>query len=294
MEKNKTTQLLMLVIILMVIGIGFAVFKLITVNRDYEALSVEMGETITAKDLLEDDLKVLYSEYDSVQTENTVINEKLKEEQQKISDMITQMKRERTYSANEIKKLRAEIDTKTRILKSYVAQIDSLDRLNHQLIAENNEVRKNNKRLQYEMETVVEHNDQLELTVEMASVVKASNFKSLCYKRKGKTTHRASKVRQIQNVFTLVENNIAEKGERTIYVRIVRPDGHVMSKDINNIFEFKGGSLAFSEKRNVKYDGAFLDVIIYYDVTEDLLPGDYTVELYMDDNIIGKTGFTLD
>ena len=293
MEKNKTSQILLLVIIVMVIGIGFTTFKLVSLNKNFTELSNQMEETISAKDLIEEDLRVLYSEYDSIQTENTNMNMKLDQEQEKISVLLDELKTVKSYNAQQIKQYRAEIETLRGIMKSYVFQIDSLNQLNNQLIAENSQVRESNEKLKYEIEEVVEHNDQLELTVEKASIVKASNLKLLTFKRKGKQTQKASKVSQLQTVFTLVENSIAEKGSRTVYARIIRPDSHVLSKNLNNLFEYKGSSIAFSESREVQYDGQFLDVVIYYDVEQELLAGEYTVEVYMDDNIIGVNKMTL-
>lgn len=252
-----------------------------------------MGETVTAKDLLQEDLEVLYSEYDSIQTENDSMNKKLGKEQEKIALLLEELQTVKTYNANQIRKYQDEVETLRGIMKSYVYQIDSLNQLNNQLIAENNEVRESNQRLQYEIEEVVEHNDELEMTVQKASVIRATNIKSAGYKSRGRETDRANRITQIQTQFTLVENAVAEIGERTIFVRIVRPDGFVLVKNTENVFTYEEQAIAFSESRTVQYDGNFLDVVIYYDVEQELLEGTYQVELYMDGNIIGTTDFLL-
>jgi uncharacterized coiled-coil DUF342 family protein len=294
MNKEKVTRLLTLLIIILLIGVGFAAYKLITLNRQYEEVVQQMGETISAKDLIEEDLNRLYADYDSIQTENDSMNDKLFEEKEKIAVLIEELQTVKSYNASQIRKYQSEIETLRGIMKSYVYQIDSLNQLNTKLIAENNEVRESHERLKYEMDEVVNKNDELELTVEEASAVKATNVQALTFNRRGRETDKARRVEQIQTRFTLMENSIAEAGERTIYVRILRPDGYILVKDTDNLFTYEEELLAFSESRAVQYENDFLDVVIYYDLDQEVLEGKYQVELYMDGNLIGFTDFLLE
>jgi hypothetical protein len=294
MNKEKVTRLLTLLIIILLIGVGFAAYKLITLNRQYEEVVQQMGETISAKDLIEEDLNRLYADYDSIQTENDSMNDKLSEEKEKIAVLIEELQTVKSYNASQIRKYQSEIETLRGIMKSYVYQIDSLNQLNTKLIAENNEVRESHERLKYEMDEVVNKNDELELTVEEASVVKATNVQALTFNRRGRETDKARRVEQIQTRFTLMENTIAEAGERTIYVRILRPDGYVLVKNTDNLFTYEEELLAFSESRTVQYENEFLDVVIYYDLDQEVLEGKYQVELYMNGKLIGVSDFLLD
>ncbi len=293
MDAKKTTKLLTLLIIIMLLAVGYAAYKIITLNRDYNSLKSEMSETVTAKDLMEEDLKVLYNEYDSIQTENDSMNVKLQEEQEKIALLLKEIKTVKNYNASEVKKYRAEIETLRGIMKSYVYQIDSLNQLNNQLMAENNEVRQNNQRLKYEIDEVVEHNDALEQTVQKAAIIRAANIRTTGHKSNGKEVRNARRVSQIQTHFTLIENNVAEPGERTVYLRLIRPDGFVLVKNTENMFNYEDMNIPFSESRTVQYEGENLDVVIYYDVEQDLLKGTYQAVLFMEGRIIGTTEFML-
>jgi chromosome segregation ATPase len=293
MNQKQTTNLLTLIIIVLIIGIGFAAYKLVILNRNFDVLNKEIEKTISAKDLLEEDLKFLYSEYDSIQTENDSMNVKLKEEQEKIAVLLNELKSVKAYNASQIRQYQGEIETLRGIMKSYVFQIDSLNQLNNELIAENNAVRESHERLKYEMDEVVEKNDVLEMTVEKASTIKATNITSRCFNNRGRENDKAKKVTQVQTSFTLIENQIAEQGERTIYLRIIRPDGFVLIQNSENVFEFEEEIIAFTESRKVLYDGNFLDVIIYYNANQEFLEGKYDVELYMNGTIIGTSSFLL-
>ncbi len=298
MDNKKKTNLLLLLIIIMVIAIGIAGYYIIEMNRNYEQLQTEMSETISAKDLIEEDLQELYTDYDSIQVENDSMAKKLNEEKEKISVLLEELKTVKANNASIINRYKDEVETLRSIMKTYVYQIDSLNQLNTKLIAESNEVRDANKRIKYEMDEVINKNDELELTVEKAAMVKATNIVSQPYKKDNffssdREADKAGKVDKIHTSFTLVENSIAEPGPRTIYLRIVRPDDYVLVNDDDNLFTYEEENLAYSASRDIQYDGNFLDVVIYYDVQQTLLAGKYTVELYMDGYKIGTTDFTL-
>ncbi len=299
MDKDKTTRLLTLLIIVMVIAIGVVGYLLIEMNQDYDNLEKELGQTVSAKEFIEEDLEELYTDYDSIQTENDSMEKKLNKEQEKIAVLLDELKTVKANNAAVIRKYKEETETLRRIMKSYVYQIDSLNQLNNQLMAENNEVRESNQRLQYEMDEVVNKNDQLELTVQKAAMVKATSIVAQPFKKDNffssdREANKAGKVDKIETSFTLIENSVAEPGPRTIYLRIVRPDGYVLVNNDENIFTFEEESLAYSASRDIQYDGQFLDVTIYYDVQQSLLPGKYPVELYMDGYMIGSTDFILE
>ncbi|MFO7789444.1 MAG: hypothetical protein ACQES1_07125 [Bacteroidota bacterium] len=299
MNNKQKTNLLTLLIIIMLIAIGVAGYFLVNLNRDYENLETELSETISAKDLIEEDLEALYSDYDSIQVENDSMSAKLDEEKEKIATLLDELQTVKANNAAVIQKYKNEVETLRKIMKSYVYQIDSLNQLNTELIEESNKVRENHQRLQHEMDEVVNKSDQLELTVQKAAMIKATNITSQPYKKDNffssdRETDKAGKVDKINTSFTLVENDIAEPGPRTIYLRIVRPDGYVLVNDDTNVFTFEEEKLAYSASRDIQYDGNFLDVVIYYDVQQTLLEGKYEVQLYMDDYMIGKTDFILE
>ncbi|MDA3819806.1 MAG: hypothetical protein PF590_05030 [Candidatus Delongbacteria bacterium] len=298
MDNKKKTNLLLLLIIVMVVAIGIAGYYLVEMNRDYEELQTELSETVSAKDLIAEDLQELYADYDTIEVKNDSMAKKLDEEKEKISVLLEELKSVKANNAGIIRKYKDEVETMRSIMKSYVYQIDSLNQLNTKLIAESNEVREHNLRIKNEMDEVINKNDELELTVEKAAMIKATNIVSQPYKKDNffssdREADKAGKVDKINTSFTLIENRIAEPGPRTIYLRFIRPDGYVLVNDDNNIFTYEEENLAYSASRDIQYDGNFLDVVIYYDVQQTLLAGKYTVELYMDGYKIGTTDFTL-
>lgn len=64
--------------------------------------------------------------------------------------------------------------------------------------------------------------------------------------------------------FTLAGNDLAEPGERTVYVRITSPDGYVQSNASAATFEFEGERLTYTASRDVDYQNEDLAVGVYY------------------------------
>lgn len=39
-----------------------------------------------------------------------------------------------------------------------------------------------------------------------------------------------------------------------MYIRITRPDGELLTKDINNVFSFENGMIGYSAKKNMNME----------------------------------------
>jgi hypothetical protein len=74
-------------------------------------------------------------------------------------------------------------------------------------------------------------------------------------------------------------------------MRIIRPDDIVLASDINNNFEFNGEKVVYSAMRQLEYENKDIDICIFWDRNEDLIPGIYTVILYCEGFEIGYSTF---
>ena len=93
--------------------------------------------------------------------------------------------------------------------------------------------------------------------------------------------------------FTLGRNVTAKRGARTIYLRIIRPDGEVIAASSKSFFKFQNTSLTYSARREIEYEGERLDVAIYWPNDGSLSKGEYTADLFCDNQQIGTTKFIL-
>ena len=121
----------------------------------------------------------------------------------------------------------------------------------------------------------------------------AKDITAATLNRKRKETSRINLIDKLRICFTLRENPIATPGEKEVYMRVIRPDSLVITTSPDNIFDYKGDKLVYSESRLVDYMNQDIEMCIFLDNTGDFIIGTYSVQLYLENNVIGRTTFTL-
>lgn len=112
---------------------------------------------------------------------------------------------------------------------------------------------------------------------------------------KQSSTNRASRAEMIKLCGVIGENKIAKRGKKTLYLRIISPEAMVLEGSTGEpqTFSFDGVSGVYSVKREIDYTNEAQDVCIYYTVNSELPTGQYIVELYESETLIGTTTFDL-
>jgi FtsZ-binding cell division protein ZapB len=252
-----------------------------------------ISEITTEKVSLENELKLLSQDYDSLQTSNDTLNVQLKMEQEKISELLDRMKVFRNNSYFEINKYKRELGTLKGVLRDYIVQIDSLNTRNQLLTAEN-------KRVKKQIDWVKDRNTKLEETSEsMKEVISRAATLSLqdlnCkpINKKGKDVRKISKTVKLVANFTLQKNVTASTGAKEIFIRITRPDEVVLGNPENLLFDFENTKLGYSAKREIDFEGEQIDVAIFWDNDGSLIRGEYKVDVFAEGNHLGTARFLL-
>lgn len=287
--QNKKDKTLMIIIGgLSVVLIVLFIFFMVERSNNKKHIAAIHQE----KELLEQELTELSSNYDDLKTTNDTLNEKLVVEQEKIATLLVEMKKFRDNSYAEINRYKREIGTLKTVLRSYVVQIDSLNRLNEKLTAENvqvkqqiNWVRERNTKLEKEQKN-------MQKVIAIAGALKAENFVVVPINKKGKEVNW-KKCFQLRADFIIPKNITAKRGTRTVYLRLTRPDGKVIAFSDKSFFKYQNVSLTYSAKREFEYEGERLEMSIYWPNDGSLIKGKYTAELFCDNESIGSTEFFL-
>lgn len=291
-KTDRTTKVLIgliSVLSIAVIILGYMVYDL---SRRNKTIIIKSEEVTVEKEKLREQLNDLLDEYNSLQSNNDSLNSEIQKDKERIRLLIEELDKAKNFSYQMQKKYEQEMASLRKIMRHYVYQIDSLNQLNQQLISENVQIKIEHNRIKNEFDEVVTKNDELELVIEGASVVKTSHITIKFLNRRGKETERSSRVEKIQTSFTLVANDLAKAGPRRVYLRIISPDGYVLSS--GQTFTYREREISYSAARDIIYEKQNLDVVIFYDVTGELIKGKYTVEIYMDGHKIGESFFTIE
>ncbi|MEZ5010884.1 MAG: hypothetical protein R2744_04450, partial [Bacteroidales bacterium] len=129
--------------------------------------------------------------------------------------------------------------------------------------------------------------------VEIARVIQAKEIYPSPLNKKRKETDRVDRMVNLMVCFTLRENPIAEAGAKTVFMRVMRPDSLLVTISPDNIFEYNGENLIYTESRTVDYLNQDVEMCIYVDNNGDFIPGTYSVELFLEGEKIGTGSFML-
>lgn len=292
-EQKNNTKIFIIVIGILLIGIAVAGYFIFSQKSQIDVLQ---EETNLNKKQLEDEYENLAVQYEGfkLNIKNDSLLQRLTNEQTKVQRLLEELKTVKADNQSEISRLNKELASLRKILKSYIVQIDSLNRANEQLKKEKKEITTKYEQATHTLNQVSQEKENLTEKVTLASKLDASGISIQATNSKGKVQKKIKKVEQLVLNFTITKNITAEPGERTIYVRIMKPDNDVLTKSRTNVFPFENKDINYSMKKIVEYGGEEMPVTMYWIVEEYLMPGEYRVDIFADGNRIGMKSFTME
>jgi hypothetical protein len=285
LKKETPVKMLAATIILGVI-LAFLVIMYFVQRHNMNEMETVLTEE---KDSLANELRRISFAFDTLKTNNDTLNANLERDK----DKIVQLLAVNESNVRLIRQYKKEIKTMREIMKSYIVQIDSLNTRNKILVAENSEIRQEIKQVKTTNTELSKAKDELSSKVEVASVIQAKDITAVPLNKKRKETNRTSLLDKLRICFILRENPIAKAGPKVVYLRVIRPDSLVIATSPDNLFEFKKNKIIYSANREVDYMNQDIDMCIFLDNTGDFIVGNYSAELYLEGNIIGRTNFML-
>ena len=289
MDKNKKLIIIIILLIVIIGGVSFFAFYQVQENKEMtELFAIEKEE-------MENEYTTYATQYDELQVQinNDSLREKLASEQLRTQRLLEELRQVKTSNAAEIMRLKKELKTVRAVLRSYVIQIDSLNKINEALTTENKEVKKKYSEATRQINTLAKEKKTLNEKVTLAAQLDATNIIVQPKNKRGKNAKKIKDTKKIAVSFTLVKNITAPTGERTLYIRIAKPDNEVLSKNASDTFSYENRSLAYSIKKYIEYTGEEQTVTVYWDVEEYLPAGTYNVYIFADGTMIGQQSFSM-
>jgi DNA gyrase/topoisomerase IV subunit A len=290
--RERTPQLIAIIgvlVIVLAIVIGFLVNK----NAEIEEIQQQF---IINKQELEDEYEAISLQYEGFKfsVQNDSLLYKLENERAKVLRLQEELRMTKASDQAEIKRLKDELSTLRKVLRSYIHQIDSLHRLNEELRAENQQITRQYNETSRTLTQVSQEKEELSEKVSLAAQLVATNIAVKAVNNRGREQSRLSRSSQFVVSFTIARNITAEPGERTIYVRLMAPDGRVLSKSPSHTFPYENREILYSMRRIVEYGGEELPVTLYWDIEEYLMPGTFKADIFADGHHIGTRSFTME
>lgn len=288
--KRSSVGFLTIAIVLLILLIPLTIFavknygKVKTIEQDYALVESARRLFEEQNSMLQRDAESLVEELEQYKSKNDTMMQKYQE----AVVMLEQLQKEKTYNYNQLAKYRREVDMLKGVMKGYLRQIDSLNDINTDLQAKNVAYEKERSDYQERVEKAEEKAAELNTKVRIGSVIRTGGVRIVALNDNGKVVKRIKVASRLRVDFELTANELAEPGEKTIYVCITDPDGYVLSPADKMIpFTFEGEGLTASAMRKVSYENESVPVSIFYDGSA-FQKGTYKVDIYIDGRHCGS------
>lgn len=283
-----------LIIAIIVLAVIAAIVSFFAVNEARK--NKEMSQLFAVeKQEMENEYSTFATQYDELQVQinNDSLREKLESEKLKTQRLLEELRQVKTSDAAEIMRLKKELKTVRAVLRSYVMQIDSLNKINAALVQENQEVKNKYTAATAQISNLSQEKKSLNEKVTLAAQLDATNIRVQTLNKRGRETDRVKNIKKIAISFTIVKNITAQTGNKTLYVRIAKPDNEILTKSASNQFKYEDRNITYSIKKYIEYTGEEQTVTVYWDVEEFLAAGTYQVYIFGDGNMIGQGSFRM-
>ena len=245
------------------------------------------------KEDLTEQLHELRFDYGALSSNNDSLNIQLDRERERVDQLIERVKETEATNRTQIRQYERELGTLRSIMRNYIVQIDSLNTLNTVLREDAMTARNEARRSQQEYNELKTTTENYARQVEIGSVVKGRNFGLVALTSAGRETDRSSRTEKLKCCLFLMENEIAKRGPRTVYIRIKAPDGVLMTADGESLFTSAGETFIYSASREVDYQGSDIEVCIFFGEAGMFRKGVYSVDVYTSETKLGSADVVL-
>ena len=291
-NRNRSVYILLLLLLISITGNIVQYFRTSNVKKDLTEQTTNVESLTDFKDQLQKQYDVMTDELEQYKGKNVELDSLLEmasndiaRQKKKIEGLIKQNK--------DIPLLERQLAEMKAIRDQYRIQIE-------QLIKENKDLRFANINLSQEVDNLNKTKEDLSQKVELASVLKAEEMAVRTFREKGRGTFepsdKAKRVSRITTTIALAENKLAKPGKRETYLRIIKPDGYVLTDQNNGSGYFtsqEGRNMEFTLRKNVQYSNQREEIIFDVDLMEEARSGLYISEIYLDGKHIGTYKFNL-
>jgi hypothetical protein len=306
-RQNNSRVLLWVALVLVLLGINGVLFYLNSQKKtENEQLSTQVQATDTklqAQIKEYEDLKTNYERQSQDLQKLGLSNDSLEARISSINADLLKLRsfKAGSFSVAEQRRFKQRAINLEAQLKEKDAQIAELKQSNENLYTETTTLKERQNKLTDTISTIAKTNQDLNQKVTVASRLQADNIRVSVLNKKDKEKtddkeeFKAKRVDRVKVAFNLARNDVSPKDTKTIYLRILEPDGAALYNlsTGGGTFTVDGQEAFFTMKQDVVFDNTKQGLNFVYAKGGDYKIGQHTVELYEGGALMGKTTFTL-
>ncbi|HNQ13394.1 MAG TPA: hypothetical protein PKH65_06440 [Bacteroidia bacterium] len=292
-EQDSKKAIVIVVITILLAVNGLLLWQFFDKKSHLEEVTRTLEATASEKDALSAELQRMKNEYEKINQENASLQSRLQLKDEEIKSKIAEIQRLiNSGDAAKLKQAREELANLKTMNANLMAQMDSLKVANQNLSNENQNLNVSLTEERGRVASLSEQNNQLAGKVAKGSVLRTAELSvnGVRFKSSGKEseTNRASSVQKIKTCFKIIENQVADRGTKDLYLRVLSPDGAVMSTSTET-FLYNGQATLYTAKEAINYDNKDTDVCIYWGKGSSYSKGKHIIEIYCEGNMIGSS-----
>ncbi|PKH50089.1 hypothetical protein CXF68_04920 [Tenacibaculum sp. Bg11-29] len=294
MNPKKRKSLLIIILLLLTLFLSLYSFQK---SNQYDDLQKVFQEE---KADLEQELDEIIKDYTDVIVRKKRLSKRLRTELVKMNNLRDSIKSLPAGNYNLIRKYRKKITSLERENRKLFIRVDSLNTANQVLAQENiitNEILHQketiNTSLTEKNEKLEEIKKTLETKVAIGGIIKTSPVIVVAMKERssGKltSTSRSNRTDAFKINFDLLQNLVANAGEKSVYIQIIDENEKVIApKGVTKLKD--GGKIQYTDSIEVNYNNDKLSLVSLILVNrDDINKGKYTISAFVDGVYSGAT-----
>jgi hypothetical protein len=292
-ENSKSSNSKILIIALTVLLFGLIGYTFYNNNDHKEAVKFLQSE----KDQIIGNLTAMEEKYDVAIAQNTSLSDSLTMEKEKIAILKDSVQGLKKINSNVLRRYRGQLVTLEKTNTRLLDEVDSLKMANNILTEEKDSI---NSQLTIQTnynDTLVAQNMELARKVEIGGAINVENVQVTAMKMRtnGKytETNKAQKTDAIKVAFRLIENEIADPGDKEAYIVLKNPAGMVINAK-GTFMMTEGNEAKYTDQTIVNYENADLDVVMLVERKGDKYEsGVYPIEVFVEGKLVGSANLEL-
>lgn len=292
-ENSKSSNSKILIIALTVLLFALIGYTFYNNNDHKEALKFLKDE----KEQIIGNLTAMEEKYDIAIAQNTSLSDSLALEKDKIAILKDSVRNLKKINSSVLRRYRGQLAALEKTNNRLLDEVDSLKMANNILTEEKDSI---NSQLEIQTnynDTLVAQNKELARKVEIGGAINVENVEVTAMKMRsnGKytETNKAQKTDAIKVSFRLLENLIAQPGDKEAFIVLKNPTGQVINaKGVFNLID--GSEKKYTDQTIVNYENADLDVVMLVERKGDkYIKGNYPIEVYVEGKLVGQADLEL-
>lgn len=268
---------------------------------EYKNLGNKVELLGSEKYQLEAEVDRIEAELNRLIQDNPFISTSLMDNQNEARAQIANLRYRLTagnVSDQEIEVVRFEVQNLRYLVDEYDSDIAKLKKENQKLSLDRDNLRNSVNSANEQLDQLNDENLILQGKIETASSLKISgmtiNAIQIRSRGRERIETRAKRIDLFRIDFDLVENPLAAKGSHEVYLRIMDPNGNLLTVD-NGTFEANGKNMQYTYKTTIDFINDGKQYSINWKPAEEsnFQKGIYTLVLYSDNYTMGRGSITL-